>query len=139
MKIVVMDGQGGKIGKLLVEQIKLSLPEYSITAIGTNSIATAAMLKAGADYGATGENPVVYNCLDADLIIGPLGIIVANSLLGEVTPAMATAVGQSKAKKILIPVSKCGCVVIGAEELPVGDYINLAVNALKQLIHNRKQ
>jgi len=139
MKIVVMDGQGGKIGKLLVEQIKLSLPDYSITAIGTNSIATAAMLKAGADYGATGENPVVYNCLDADLIIGPLGIIVANSLLGEVTPAMATAVGQSKAKKILIPVSKCGCVVIGAEELPVSDYINLAVNAAKQLIHDRKQ
>lgn len=134
MKIVVMDGQGGKIGKLLVEQFKRSLPAQSLTAIGTNSIATAAMLRAGADFGATGENPVVYNCLDADLIIGPLGIIVANSLLGEVTPAMAVAVGQSKAKKILIPVSKCGCLVIGAEELPISDYIALAVGEAEQLI-----
>lgn len=138
MKIVIMDGQGGKIGKLLVEQLKKDLPACALIAIGTNSIATSAMLKAGADFGATGENPVVFNCLDADLIIGPLGIIIANSLLGEITPAMAMAVGQCKAKKILIPVNKCGCVVIGAEELPLSEYIAMAVHETRQTIETKR-
>lgn len=134
MKILIMDGQGGKIGKLLVEQLKRALPDYALTAIGTNSIATSAMLKAGADSGATGENPVIVNCADADMVIGPLGIIVANSLLGEVTPAMAVAVSQSKAKKILIPANKCGCFVVGTDELPLSDYIALAVREAKQTL-----
>lgn len=99
MKIVVIDGQGGKMGKMIVEQLKATLPQYQLIAIGTNSIATSAMLKAGADFGATGENPVIYNCTDADIIIGPLGIIVANALMGEVTPSMAVAVGQVRRKK----------------------------------------
>ena len=80
MKIVIIDGQGGKMGKMIVEQLKEILPECELTAIGTNSIATSAMLRAGADFGATGENPILYNCADADIIIGPLGIVVANSL-----------------------------------------------------------
>ena len=82
MKILVIDGQGGKIGKMLVENLKKNLPEYEIIAFGTNSIATATMLKAGADFGATGENPVIVNCIDADIIIGPLRIIISNALLG---------------------------------------------------------
>ncbi len=137
VKTVIIDGQGGKIGRLLVEQLKKTLPELKLTVIGTNSIATAAMLKAGADQGATGENPVVVSCRDADLIIGPLGIIIANSLLGEVTPAMAVAIGQSRAKKILIPVARCGCVVLGAQELSFNDYISLAISEIRQALSDK--
>lgn len=99
MKIVIIDGQGGKMGKMIVEQLKEKYPSLQLIAIGTNSIATAAMMKAGADYGATGENPVVVASKDADIIIGPIGIVIADSMLGEVTPAMAKAIGQSKAEK----------------------------------------
>lgn len=137
MKIVIIDGQGGKMGKMLVEQLKQAIPEYELIAIGTNSIATTAMLRAGADFGATGENPVVFNCVDADIIIGPLGIVVANALLGEVTPAMAQAVGQSKGQKILIPLNKCNNTVVGVQELPYSEYINLAVEQVKKIIENK--
>ncbi|WP_321018065.1 DUF3842 family protein, partial [Eisenbergiella porci] len=114
MKIMIIDGQGGRMGSLLTEKTKnAAIPGAQIYAIGTNSIATAAMLKAGADYGATGENPVLVNSRDADYIIGPLGIMAADSLLGEVTPAMAVAVGQSSAMKILLPVNKCNHHVVG--------------------------
>ena len=114
MKIVIIDGQGGRMGGLLAEKIKkAAIPGAEIYALGTNSAATTAMLKAGADYGATGENPVLVNCRDADYIIGPLGIMAADALLGEVTPAMATAVGQSRAMKILLPVNKCSQHVVG--------------------------
>ena len=125
MKLLVIDGQGGRIGKLLVEQLKQRLPGVEIIAIGTNSIATAAMLKAGADLGATGENPVVFNCLDADVIVGPMGIVIANSLLGEITPAMAVAIGQCKAIKILIPVNRCNHTLVGTQNLPLSEYIQI--------------
>jgi hypothetical protein len=134
MKILIIDGQGGKMGKMLVEQLKQNLPEIKITALGTNSIATAAMIKAGADFGATGENPVVFNCTDADIIIGPLGIIIANSLLGEITPKMALAIGQSKAQKILIPINRCNSTVVGVKELPFSEYVRLAIQQVKQII-----
>lgn len=134
MKIVIIDGQGGRMGKVVVEQLKQSLPEYELIAIGTNSIATTVMLKAGADLGATGENPVVVNCSDADIIIGPIGIVIANSLLGEITPAMALAVTQSKSQKILIPVSRCNITVAGTKELPLTEYVQLVVAQLKQII-----
>lgn len=136
MKIIVIDGQGGKMGNMLVGRLKEALPEYEIIAIGTNSIATAAMLKAGADFGATGENPVIFNCPDADIIMGPLGIVVANALLGEVTPAMALAVGQSKAEKILIPINKCNHTVVGVQSLTFSEYINLAVKKARDIIGN---
>ena len=113
MKIVVIDGQGGKMGRSVIEQLKSSYPNMEIYAIGTNSIATAAMLKAGANYGATGENPAIVNSQDADLIIGPIGIVMANSLLGEITPAMASAIASCKAYKILIPVNRCNHLIIG--------------------------
>ncbi len=135
MKIVVIDGQGGRMGKMVVEQLKEVLPNYELIAIGTNSIATAAMLKAGADFGATGENPVVYNCADADIIIGPLGIVVANALLGEVTPSMALAVGQSSAHKILLPINKCNNVVVGVQELSYKEYVDLAIEHVKRIVN----
>ena len=134
MKILIIDGQGGMMGKMLVEQLKQNLPEVKLTAIGTNSIATAAMIKAGADFGATGENPVVFNCTNADIIIGPLGIIIANSLLGEITPSMALAIGQSKAQKILIPINRCNSTVVGVKELPFSEYVRLAIQQVKQII-----
>ena len=121
-KIVIIDGQGGRMGSQLIESLKKDLPEdCRIYAIGTNSIATAAMLKAGAHYGATGENPVVVNTGNADIVAGPIGILSADALLGEVTADMAAAVGRSPAEKVLLPVNKCRNHVVG-----VGD-LNLAV------------
>ena len=115
-KIVVIDGQGGKIGRQLVEAIRTSLPDAELTAIGTNSVATSNMLKGGAKNAATGENAVCVACRNADIITGPLGILSADSLHGEITPGMATAVGKSDAVKILIPMSKCDTVVVGVEQ-----------------------
>ena len=129
MRIVVIDGQGGKIGKAVIEQIRLSGKQCQITAIGTNSLATSAMLKAGADMGATGENPVVIAARDADVIVGPIGIIAADAMLGEITPRMAEAVGQSRARKILVPVNKC-FEVAGVSEMRLTDYVNLAVELI---------
>ena len=133
MKIVVIDGQGGRMGAMLVEQIKKIDNNAQITAIGTNSIATAAMLRAGAAEGATGENPVVYNAKSADIIAGPIGIIVANALLGEITPNMATAVASCDAEKILIPVSKCNSHVVGVADMTLAEYIALAAREICSL------
>lgn len=133
MKIMVIDGQGGRMGKIIVEQVKSAFPEDEVLAIGTNSIATAAMLKAGADAGATGENPAVVGSRTADIIIGPMGIVIADSLLGEITPRMATAIGQSNAKKILIPVNRCQHFVVGCAELPLGEYVKLAMDEVKKI------
>lgn len=129
---MVIDGQGGRMGKSIVEQMKRNFPEDEILAIGTNSIATAAMLKAGADAGATGENPAIVGCRTADLIIGPLGIVIADSLLGEITPAMAAAIGQSRAKKILLPVNRCQHYVVGCRDLPLGELVRMAVELARQ-------
>lgn len=130
MKLVVIDGQGGRLGCLLVEGLRKRLPQAQICALGTNAVATAAMLKAGADVGATGENPVVRNVMDADGVLGPVGIVVANAILGEVTPAMAEAVGSCRGKKYLVPVNSCGVVVAGVEELSLPAYAVQAVEAL---------
>lgn len=133
MKIVIIDGQGGKLGKLLVEQLKQRCPEQSLYAIGTNSIATATMLKAGADFGATGENPVVRAVMDADVVLGPMGIVVAHAILGEVTPAMAEAVGGSRARKLLIPMNNCGISVAGVKELPLNAYVTQIVEQVQAM------
>ncbi len=125
--VLIIDGQGGRIGKLLIEGIKAAAPDAELLAVGTNGIATAAMLKAGADRGATGENAVVVNCRSADVIAGPLGIVVADSLMGEISPAMAVAVGQSRALKLLIPVNLCDNVVVGAAERSIKELIALAI------------
>ena len=130
MKIVVIDGQGGNIGRRIVEEIKAKKIGCEILAIGTNSTATALMMKGGADVGATGENPVVLASRDADVIIGPIGIILADSMYGEITPRMAEAIGASRARKILIPINKC-VVVAGVDEtMSISDYIKIAVDKI---------
>lgn len=134
MKVIIIDGQGGKIGTAIVKQLKLNLPQLELLAIGTNSIATSAMLKAGADHGATGENPVVFNCADAAVIIGPMGIVLANSFLGEITPAMAQAVAQSQARKLLIPMNKCKTAVMGVRDTAISEYIHQAIEQVKKII-----
>ena len=134
MKITVIDGQGGRIGRTVIEQLKEKHGELELFAIGTNSIATSAMLKAGADYGATGENAVIVNAADSDIIIGPIGIVFANALLGEITPAIATAIGASKAYKILIPVNRCNHYVVGCTEASTSEYIKLAINKIESML-----
>ncbi|MFQ9872723.1 MAG: DUF3842 family protein [Oscillospiraceae bacterium] len=130
IRFMVIDGQGGKMGKLLIEQLKEMGFSIPILAVGTNSIATSAMLKAGADFGATGENAVVYNSKTAEIIAGPLGILVANALFGEVTPAMAQAVGESSARRILIPISKCNTHVVGTDSVTVSQAVRLAAQEI---------
>lgn len=134
MKIVVIDGQGGRLGQLLVEGIKKSNINCDLYAIGTNSNATASMLKAGADYGATGENPVVVACSDADIIVGPIGIISADSMLGEITSTMAVAVGKSRATKILLPTNGCKNQVVGVKQMSMNEIINETIVKLKEIL-----
>ena len=134
MKITVIDGQGGKMGRSVIELLKKEHPELELYAVGTNSIATAAMLKAGATYGATGENPCIVAARDSDLIIGPVGIVFADALLGEITPAIAAAIGSSRAYKILIPVNRCNHYIAGCEEHSTGDYLKLAVKKVESLL-----
>ena len=122
------------MGAALTGQLKNAGLPAQIIAIGANSAATAAMLKAGADAGATGENPVVVCCADADIILGPMGIITANALLGEITPKMAAAVSESPAQKLLIPVNQCSVTVVGVQELPLGEYVKLAVEKAREIL-----
>lgn len=137
VKILIIDGQGGRIGKMLVEKIRQKWPNLPLIALGTNSIATSTMLRAGAQEGATGENPVIYNTKSADVIIGPIGIVLANSLLGEITPAMAAAVAQSDAQKILIPMNRCKSAIAGVSEAPLAEYIELAANLLQKFLEGK--
>lgn len=133
MHILVIDGQGGRMGAALTEQIKNAFSDAEVIAVGTNSLATAAMLRAGADAAATGENPVVVNSQWADVIVGPIGIITANALLGEITPNMAAAVSESRAKKILLPVSRCAVSVVGVQEKSLSEYVRETVTMLAAL------
>ena len=130
MNILVIDAQGGGIGRQLINEIKSRRKDLVIHAVGTNSAATQAMLKAGADLASTGENAVLTACRDADVIIGPIGIAIADSMLGEVTPKMATAVGRSRAVRILIPFQHCGSTIVGIQETDTGRLIIEAVNKL---------
>lgn len=135
-RILIIDGQGGRIGSRLVTLLKEQFPHSILTAVGTNSMATASMIKAGAQNAATGENAVVVNARRADVIVGPIGIVIADALLGEITPAMAVAVGQSAAEKILIPVNRCENQVVGVENLSVNDLLGRAVEMVRQIAEN---
>ncbi|MDD3920252.1 MAG: DUF3842 family protein [Eubacteriales bacterium] len=129
--ILIVDGQGGRIGCMLIEQLlSLGAAPEELVAVGSNSIATAAMLKAGAKKGATGENPVVYNAARAAVIAGPIGILSANAMLGEITPAMAAAIGESAARKVLVPVSNCSVEVAGVVPKPLGEYVKEAAEGI---------
>ena len=130
MEILVIDGMGGGIGKAIIEHIQQDFPAAQLTAVGTNSIATAAMRKAGATLCATGENAVIYNAAKAQYIIGAIGIITANSMHGEISPKMAEAVSSSAAHKILIPMEKC-VTVLGVAAKPIAAYISEISAVLK--------
>jgi len=130
MNILIIDGMGGGIGKAVIEQINNIKIDAAITAVGTNSVATSAMLKAGAHNAATGENAVIYNASKADYIIGVIGIIAANSMHGEISPKMAQAISESTAHKILIPINKCNITVAGVRPEPMLTYINEAVKKI---------
>ena len=132
MTILVIDAQGGGIGRQLVTAIKQNIPSALVLAVGTNSAATTAMLKAGADEAATGENSVIVGCRRADIIVGPIGIVIADSLLGEVTPKMALAVAQSNAKRILIPFNHCDNVIVGISDFNIGTLIQNVIEEIKK-------
>ena len=134
MKVVVIDGQSGRMGQLLIERARAASLPCEILAVGTNSLATAAMLKAGASAGATGENAVLVACRTADIIAGPIGILSADSLMGEISPAMAVAVGQSIAKKVLLPVNQCSNIVVGTQKLTLSKLMDEAVELLRSLV-----
>lgn len=134
-RVLIIDGQGGRIGKQLAEAIGQD-PRIELTAAGTNSAATVNMMKGGVRTAATGENAVVVGCRRADIIAGPIGIVIADALMGEVTPRMAAAVEQSLAKKILIPVNKCDNIVIGTGGRPVAELIEEAVALILKAVNS---
>lgn len=134
--IAVVDGKGGGIGKILVENIKKEIPTLKILALGTNSVATTQMLKAGADEGATGENAIVHNANKVNIIVGVIAIIMPNSLLGELSPKMAESICDSDATKILIPSKKCNVFISGVNECSLQNHINDAIELIKKHILN---
>ena len=133
MNILVIDGQGGRLGAQLIKEIRTRLPQSRIMAVGTNSVATAAMLKAGAEESATGENPVVVACLKADVIVGPVGIVIADAMLGEITEKMACAVARAASKRILIPMNRCDHIIAGVGEQSLSALIADAVDKIAAL------
>lgn len=134
MKLLVIDAQGGGFGKQLIAAIKREFPEMEIHAVGTNSVATGAMRKAGADHAATGENAVIVGARKADIIAGPIGIVIADALFGEITPKMALAVAQSDAKRILIPSNHCDNIIAGVSDVSIGRLIQSAVDEIRKVL-----
>ena len=135
MRVAVVDGQGGGIGKHIVDKLRREFPEnLSIVALGTNSVATSQMLKAGANEGATGENAICYNADRVEVIIGSIAILAANSMLGELTPKMAQAIGQSEAMKILLPINRAKIEVVGVSDEPLPHQIEAVINRLKEML-----
>jgi hypothetical protein len=139
MLIAVVDGQGGGIGKVIVEKIRACFgTDIEILALGTNALATSLMLKAGANDGASGENAVLFNAPKVDVIIGSIAIISANSMLGELTPLMAKAISDSIAKKILIPLNRSNIQVVGVKNEPLPHYIDDVIEALKSMNNEQR-
>jgi hypothetical protein len=134
MRIAVVDGQGGGIGRAVVEKIKTSVPGVEVVALGTNSAATGQMLRAGADDGATGENAIVHNMKSVDIVVGVIAIISANSMMGELSPAMAQAIGESKAFKVLLPINRCNIHVVSVEDAPLSVHLDNAVKAIRDYV-----
>ena len=136
MRLIIIDGQGGGMGRALTERLRAASPEAEIVAVGTNVLATAAMLKAGASAGATGENAVRVNCRRADVIAGPIGIVLADALLGEITPEMARCVAASPARKVLLPMQKCHIQVAGVAPLTTQELVE---DAVRRILEGQKQ
>lgn len=131
LKIAIIDGQGGGVGKRLIEKIrKATSNQFEIIALGTNSLATSGMIRSGANIGATGENPIVINADRVDVIMGPIAIVVANSIMGEITPKISCAIGNSTALKILIPLNKCNTQIPGTKDKNMNELLDYAVEEL---------
>ena len=137
MNVTIIDGQGGQLGAQLVREISTQFENVNLTAIGTNAVATAPMLKAGAKNAATGENPVIVACRRADVIIGPIGIVITDSLLGEITEKMAVAIARADAVRILIPLNKCENLVAGVPNLNTKALIDDALEKLRVVMNDR--
>lgn len=135
MNILVIDAQGGGMGRMLVEGLKRALPEQPVTAVGTNALATSAMLKGGADQAATGENAIRVCAARADIILAPIGMVLADAMLGEVTAEMAVAIGSSPAHKILLPVSRCQTSVVGVTKMTMAEAVERAVAEVVSRVH----
>lgn len=133
MNILVIDGQGGGLGRQLIQELKETCADAEIVAVGTNSMATGAMLKAGAKLAATGENAVIVCSKKADVIVGPIGIVIADSMLGEITQAMAAAIGKSRAKRVLIPMNVCDNIIVGVSAQPVSAHVKDAVRIISDM------
>ena len=131
MNVLVIDGQGGQLGGQIVKALLANDKEVKIIAVGTNATATGTMLKAGAHQAATGENPVIVACKKADVIIGPIGIVIADAMLGEITPAMAVAVGQADAKRILLPMNKCDNLIAGVSDTSMSALVEDVIRKLR--------
>lgn len=131
--IVVIDGKGGGVGSALIARLK-GLPGIRLLALGANSLATSAMLRAGAQDGATGENAVIQCCRRADIIAGPIGVLIAGAMLGEITAPMAAAVGQSDARLVLIPSAKSGAHICGLQQMPLSQYIEEAAKKIEEIL-----
>lgn len=136
MKILIIDGQGGGVGKALVTKLVKALPEVPLIALGTNALATSAMLKAGAAHGATGEHAIAWQCRDADLILGVTGLLVTGAMMGEVSPGISAAIGQSRASKILIPSERCGLKVVGGRQATLDGALNECVDEVIKAVSN---
>ena len=134
MNITIIDGQGGQLGAQLVKEITTKFSDIHLTVIGTNAVATAAMLKAGAKNAATGENPVIVACRKSDVIVGPVGIVIADSLLGEITEGMAIAVGKADAIRILIPMNKCDNLIAGISSSNIKALVDDAISKLQNIV-----
>ncbi len=144
MKLLVIDGQGGGVGKSLVAAIKQRMPDQPVTALGTNAQATAAMLRAGADAGATGESAIRYQCRIADVIVGVAGILHANAMMGEISPGIAAAVSLSEAQKVLVPLERCGLRIAGVDRQPLESLIREAARMVQAIAgedetHNKQR
>ena len=134
MNILVIDGQGGQLGGQIIKSLKGNFADINIIAVGTNAVATSTMLKAGANQAATGENPVVVACKKADVIIGPVGIVIADSMLGEITAKMAVAAGQADAIRILLPVNKCDNLIAGVQDMTMTAIIEDMLRKMKAIV-----
>lgn len=132
--IAVVDGQGGGIGGIIVEKLKLEFPDINVIALGTNSVATGRMLKAGANQGATGENALIYNVKNVDIIMGVVAILMPNAMMGELSPRMAEAIGSSNARKILIPLEKCNIRVAMPGDHNIGQCVDYSMELVKNHI-----
>jgi hypothetical protein len=137
MKIAVIDGQGGGIGKHIMDRLRRELPDnIEFLALGTNALATSVMIRSGANEGATGENALIYNADKVDLIVGPISIMFPHAMSGEMTPRMAEAIAGSPAPKVLLPLTRSGVNIVGMKAEPLPHLIDELVKKVKELVEN---